>query len=79
MVHGDEERCLMRVDPGWWGEPGAAGVDEHFPVAVFDFSVVVAAEQHTVVLVCPPSLVPPENVVGFAPGQHLVSRDTVLA
>ncbi len=68
-----DDGCLVGVDPGGWPEPGPAGVDEDVPGAVFDVAVVVAAEQHSVVLVGSPAVVPAENVVGFAPGNRPVA------
>ncbi len=58
----------MRVDPGWWGEPGAAGADEHFPIALVYLVVVMAAEQDSVVLVGPPAPVPRDHMMCLTPG-----------
>ncbi len=73
MVHGVEDRSLVYVHPGWWSEPGPPGVDEHFPVAVFDLAVVVAAEQQAVVLVGSTAVDPAENVMGLTPGQRPIT------
>jgi len=41
----------VRVESSGWSQPDLASVVEGFPVAVFDFAVVVPAEQAAVCLV----------------------------
>ena len=53
-------------------------VDEDFPIASFDFAVVVAAEQDSVVLVGTPALDPAEDVMGLTPTQRVLSGTTVI-
>jgi len=72
-VHGVEDGFSVGVYPGGWPEPGAAGPDEDLPVAVFDVAVVVAAEQHSVVLVGAAAVDPAKDVMCLAPRKRTVT------